>query len=440
MKIRCTRLKRKELRKISEGGVHLDDPRWTLAQKVADSETFRRANRLREFLLYICRCALDEDTEAVSERQIGIHVFGRAPGYDSSDDNVVRSQARLLRMKLESYFANEGQSESGIIVVPKGAYLPEFKPRVGLKPSFNDVQTAQSGPRRLAGAAILLAAVLACVCVWLAVALRASRRSGEETDLKSPFALFWARIFQPDQQTLIVASDHTHLLAEDLARRAIPLSEYLSPDYAQRVRAIIAGAGPNPTVWEMAGVNLTAMYAVRAVALIASVAPGVGRRLEVRSARDVTMSDFENANAILLAGRPADPWIELFDRDLNFRYERRFGESGTYCVNRHPRPGELAAYSPTNSGTAGTVYAGVAFVPGLNHRGNVLIISGTSGGGAAELATEFITNQALASPILTRLLAESGGRQMPSFELLLRGVTINREPSHPELLAYRIIR
>ncbi len=108
------------------------DPRWELVQRVSSSSTFEKSHRLRAFVLYVCRCALDNQPEAATEQQIGIHVFGRPPGYNPNDDNIVRSQARLLRLKLEHHFSNEGKDEPVIIEIPKGRYLPVFEPRAAV--------------------------------------------------------------------------------------------------------------------------------------------------------------------------------------------------------------------------------------------------------------------------------------------------------------------
>src|ERR1700761_2924155 len=105
------------------------DPRLTLTERVVASNLFRGSLRLREFLLYIANCALTESPEAATEQQIGVHVFQRAPGYNSSEDSIVRTHARLLRQKLAEYFSTEGAAEPLIIEVPKGHYLPIFRAR-----------------------------------------------------------------------------------------------------------------------------------------------------------------------------------------------------------------------------------------------------------------------------------------------------------------------
>jgi hypothetical protein len=104
------------------------DFRLELVQRIHVSALFRGSTRLRDFLSYIVNCAIRNAPQAVTEQQIGIHVFGRRVGYNTNDDNIVRSQARLLRLKLASYFAEEGRSEKVILIIPRGQYLPYFQP------------------------------------------------------------------------------------------------------------------------------------------------------------------------------------------------------------------------------------------------------------------------------------------------------------------------
>src|ERR1035438_7923645 len=103
--------------------------REELVSRVASSSTFERSPRLKAFFLHVCRCALDNKPEAATEHQVGICVYDRPPGYNPNEDNIVRSQARLLRMKLEHHFANEGKDEAIVITIPKGRYLPVFETR-----------------------------------------------------------------------------------------------------------------------------------------------------------------------------------------------------------------------------------------------------------------------------------------------------------------------
>jgi hypothetical protein len=103
--------------------------REELVRRVGSSVTFEKSPRLRAFFLHVCRCARENKSEEATEPQIAIYVYGRQPGYNPNEDNIVRSQARVLRMKLEHHFANEGKDEPVIITIPKGQYLPVFETR-----------------------------------------------------------------------------------------------------------------------------------------------------------------------------------------------------------------------------------------------------------------------------------------------------------------------
>src|SRR5215813_10638685 len=117
------------------------DSRWALTQRIINSPHFVKSSRLKDFLLYVCRCALENRLDEISEQKIGERGFERARDYNPTEDNIVRSQARLLRRKLEDYFASEGEQEPVILRVPKGGYAPEFVERSAPAPA----EPAKSG-------------------------------------------------------------------------------------------------------------------------------------------------------------------------------------------------------------------------------------------------------------------------------------------------------
>jgi hypothetical protein len=83
-----------------------------------------RAPKLRELFLHICRTSLAGKDHLLVEQKIGEHVFGRDPGYNAGDDSIVRAQVRLLRRKLDAWYAEEGRNETLRISIPKGGYVP----------------------------------------------------------------------------------------------------------------------------------------------------------------------------------------------------------------------------------------------------------------------------------------------------------------------------
>jgi len=172
------------------------DPRWELVQRVSTGSTFEKSHRLRAFFLYVCRCALDGQPEAATEQQIGIHVFDRPPGYNPNEDNIVRSHARLLRLKLEHHFSNEGKDEPVIIEIPKGQYLAAFVARAAVPPPASQVPAPPVNGSRFRRRVAIAAAVvvLAVVVVWLGLRFLAfSASSGPSLSPYSSLAGFVRR-------------------------------------------------------------------------------------------------------------------------------------------------------------------------------------------------------------------------------------------------------
>ncbi len=124
---------------------HLPDEQCrNLAGRIAASQEFHRATKQREFLLYVVDRKLSGCPEDVTEALIGHRVYGRPASYDAGNDSIVRTEARTLRKRLERYFENQGLDEPVLIDIPRGGYLPVFRPRV--KSSGPPVPTAPAHP------------------------------------------------------------------------------------------------------------------------------------------------------------------------------------------------------------------------------------------------------------------------------------------------------
>lgn len=151
-----------------------------LVRRVASSITFEKSPRLRAFLLHVCRCALENKPGEATEHQIGVNVYGRLPTYNPNEDNIVRSQARLLRMKLEHHFINDGKDESVVIKIPKGQYLPVFETRPIEPPAQPDlpIPSKQKTPRLRSFLPVVAVVLLG---LWLAKSIFRQRPTNPPT-------------------------------------------------------------------------------------------------------------------------------------------------------------------------------------------------------------------------------------------------------------------
>lgn len=423
-------------------GMVQEDPHWELARRVASSSGFQAAARQREFLMYVCACAIRNRPEDATEQQIGVHVFGRQPGYSPNDDNVVRSQARLLRLKLEHYFTEQGELEPVVMTIPKGHYLPVFEPRSvhpAPQPVIPSLALPPEPPRRNVSWIVLVALVigLTATCLWLGTSLRASLRANAPST-SGAFNVFWSKVFQPERRTDIVLSDHTYGMLQEASRHTIPLGVYMGGDYWKIAHDVVEQSGLNKMFADFDHSHLTGLYDVTSVAQMAGLQQYRNALVSTRFARDANIRDLQSDNVVLIGSRHTNPWVERFGSELNFDFDYDYGAMDNYCANRAPRRGEQAQYRPTHSGAERIVYGGVALLPGPHNKGNVLILLGTSLAGN-EMACEFITNETLSSRFLERLTRAASGN-LPYFEVLLKTVSISgQQATSPEVVAYRTI-
>ena len=94
---------------------------------IVRSKTFRQVDRLQRFLTYIVEETLAGRGDALKEYPVGVDVFGKESSFDPRMDPIVRVQARRLRFRLVTYYAEEGQSDPVVIEIPKGGYTPTFR-------------------------------------------------------------------------------------------------------------------------------------------------------------------------------------------------------------------------------------------------------------------------------------------------------------------------
>src|ERR1700747_2619568 len=97
-------------------------------------------------------------------------------------------------------------------------------------------------------------------------------------------------------------------------------------------------------------------------------------RFKVRYAREVTLDDLKQSNVILLGSVGANPWVELFQKDLNFRFEPQRNEDRTIIRNIHPMAGEKPFYETDQTDPARTTFGVIAVTSNLDGTGHVLLI------------------------------------------------------------------
>ena len=414
------------------------DPRWDLVLRVADSSAFAKAPVLRKFLLYVCDQAIRGQTAEIKEQQIGCEVFGRPPGYNAAEDNIVRVRAREVRQRLEKYFQSEGKSEPLVITIPKGHYVPIFEVRRADGPSgaFKDrgerpwKSTASRSPRWWLW--IPVAALVGGALYWAVARYRSSVPPPAAWEHSvAAYRLFWGQLYDRKQPTLVVAADSNFALLQDMSRQNLGLQDYIDRSYVQS-----AGSAHPDAARLIAGRQYTSLADINVVARILQIHPSFAQWTQVRFARHAEIRDFKTRNVILLGSSRGNPWAELFERQLNFlaRYDPADGR--VYFENVAPRPGEPSRFVRAETGIED--FATVALLRNLGDSGWVLILSGLSSFGT-EAAGEAVSRPDLCWQLLRTAGFAADGPIGP-FEALLKLKAVAGGPAHINILACRTPR
>jgi Tol biopolymer transport system component len=95
-------------------------------RRVLNSAELVRSERLRVLLLHMLRAVDHGAAETLTERSIGIEVFGKARDWDPTIDPCVRVAIGRLRAKLAEYYENSGHNDASKILLAKGSYVPQI--------------------------------------------------------------------------------------------------------------------------------------------------------------------------------------------------------------------------------------------------------------------------------------------------------------------------
>src|SRR5947207_2475847 len=100
-------------------------------ERVLSSACFARSERVSKLLRFLVEKQLEGREDELKESVIGVEVFGRRPDYNPKLDSTVRTEAVRLRERLDKYYSTEGSQNRLVIELPKGGYVPTFRPSEG---------------------------------------------------------------------------------------------------------------------------------------------------------------------------------------------------------------------------------------------------------------------------------------------------------------------
>lgn len=413
-----------------------NDARWRLIERILLSSPFQKSSKLHSLLSYVAEFSIRGKAEALTERQIGIAVFGKPANYSTAEDSTVRVHVRQLRLRLHEYFAVEGRQEALRVEIPKGSYALEFEDG---EPGENPEQVSSPNPPpksnwlhrwsfQILSCAALAAAVVCALGWYRAVAARPYRTP--------PWPL--NKVLQADLPTRIVVSDSS-LMLRRLGDHRITLDEYLRPDYPQRLIPANVPRNVGNLLSYIADAQLTSFADLSVLSSLMKVAGPLNQQLVLTAANDLGRRDLERGNYIFVGGPTSNPWVSLFTDKLNFQPVEESVGGGMHFHNRNPLPGEQTDYQGLEStGSTGVDYATISVLPGPMGQGNIMILQGLRQAGTEALGIVLANSEDRAE--LERAVQRQSKSIAPYFEVLVRSTALAGAPVSFTIVAVRIIQ
>ncbi|HVT99913.1 MAG TPA: hypothetical protein VHE33_20605 [Acidobacteriaceae bacterium] len=400
------------------------DERWALVKRIASSPHLKSSPRLCEFLFYISKCAIRNAPEDATEQQIGIRVFGRSPGYNSSEDSIVRTHARLLRQKLASYFSEDGAAEQTVLEIPKGHYFPVFHnrnteaPPVLFTPSLTGEMDVQDLPhpaedkepsRRRAIVAtvvlVLLAVGIAGLALWRP--WRASVAAPTAVDV------FWHPFLSGDPPLVIYSNALFQGTSTQGLRYAPP--DPTGPPFGDDYVDTYTGIGELNSVY-----TLTQLFDAHHATFL------------LKRSLLVTWDVAQSRNLVFVGSRAENPSLRVLPSTTDFTMMATPDSAG--IVNHHPLPGEPPVYlrpeRPLN-----TDYAILALQPGVQPGRLMLVFSGLTTFGT-QAAVDFVCDPDSVAGLLKKISGPKG--EIRPFEAVLQTTVGGGVPFATRLVTIRI--
>lgn len=451
-----------EITRLAESKREIEELREHL-KEIVEGPAFRGSHRSGQFLRYIVDQSIDGRFESLKERLIGVKLFGRSPSYDTGVDAIVRVTASEVRRRLLQHYGGNGTSRFRISLL-SGSYIPEItrsslreapskgahetadledapaearSPMEQSTPPLGRADPAAAVPLTRAGSyRLLLAATLlsiAGVGIWTNLHNADSRAQAAQTA-----GFPWADLFSPSHSTHLITSDPNIVFVQEITGSVLTVSDYanhkyipdpgrLKPETLRFCQTILWGDN-----------SAGAVDAPIAASLSALVLPGP-KRLDVRPARSIRLSDLKTDDNFILLGSPrSNPWASLFSDQLDFQFTLDQATHQEIILNRRPRSNEAATYVPTAQGWAtGQSYAIIALVQNPDQNGQVMLLAGATGEGT-EAAGKLATDLPRFSSVLERCGIPTSG-PLRHFEVLLRLNTMAESPSNIDVAGCHIL-
>ena len=393
-------------------GVLSQEMRDQIERLLADP-LFRNSKRYTHFIRHVIELASAGGPEPLTERALGVAIFGRKSDYDTEADPIVRVTASEIRKRLTKYYADPKHSAEIRFHMQKGSYLPEFLPASTPEPCAVVESVPEAKPTSwLHAHYIHISLAAACLAIGALYWIVRPQPSALE--------LFWAPLTNGPDTVLVsypqLSAENIHL-EDGVADPRVSWADPLTPT-------------PVPTGGSWSGlVGILALP--RDVSSACRISEFLGSRQKhvvAKGAHAITMSNLRDTPAVILGG---------FNNEWTARLlpQVRFSFDGTGTVRfirdrQHPdgRQWNFDAMVPVKRAKDLIIITRVFDSP----TGRAAVFVGGFSYWGTEAAIEFLTDPGHLKVALTDAPKHWDAKNL---QIVLETIVVNNEAGVPRLLA-----
>ncbi len=347
-------------------------------ERLLQNPHFHKSKRFPVFLKFVVTEALAGRADNLKERTLGIEVFGKDPGYDTTDDPIVRVTAGEIRKRIAQYYQEPGHEHEIRVLLPPGSYVPQFwlpEEAKAVAPPPSSVLPAEALPTPvvstdlkrawpwgtltwgiLIGALVLLSIVMGVVFAWPALHPTAIEQ-------------FWAPFVKSQDPVLFCIADQSQYSTINLRDAANPLRQTTLNDHM--ITVIIDDVSP--------------------LVNIAGLLQTYGRTYRVQGETATTLTELRRSPSVFI-GAYDNSWTLRLTAPLRFHFANNAEMSRFWIEDRNnpSRQDWLLERSRQDTGTYKD-YAIVARFLDPNTDRFVVVAAGVARGGTVA-AGEFLVD------------------------------------------------
>jgi hypothetical protein len=219
---------------------------------------------------------------------------------------------------------------------------------------------------------------------------------------------------------------------QNLTGHLVPLAEYVDRSYLSMKLPTTIDA---KNLADLEAQRYTSVTDLNAALRLSSLPESKLSHTVVTYARELHIQDLKDSNAILVGSTFSNPWVELFEKNMNFQFSYEATPNESFIRNASPRTGELPIYHNEAAGPTHRTYAVIALSHNLNSTGWVLIVEGLTMAGT-QAAIDTLFDPHAMQPILEK--ARNADGSLRSFEVLVETRSFGSNSPQATVLATRI--